>query len=28
LVYLCVLIGILSIYFGIAQIVGEITNSH
>lgn len=28
LVHLCILIGALAIYFGIAQIVGEITNSH
>jgi len=28
LVYLCILIGALAIYFGIAQIVGEITDSH
>ncbi len=28
MVYLCILIGALAIYFGIAQIVGEITDSH
>lgn len=28
MVYLCVLIGALAIYFGIAQVVGEITGSH
>ncbi len=28
LVYVCVLIGAMAIYFGIAQIVGEITGSH
>ena len=28
LVYLCIIIGSLAIYFGIAQVVGEITGSH
>jgi hypothetical protein len=28
LVYLCILIGALAIYFGIAQIFGEITGTH
>ena len=28
LVYLCILIGSMAIYFGIAQIIGEITGSH